>query len=164
MRKKFEHIIKYLICINKEERPITGIDIAGQFRPEETTREATFRNLNAAFLISLCGRFHPLYLEADHFIKTLKKKPDWKDAIEFFCKCRALIIEEIEKRYTEDSRFRKNLDRLYLWVKDPKNLNNRSETVKKIWGIFSPKAFLYWSGEKITLMRFGRKEPLELHN
>ena len=139
MKKKFETIIKYLICINKEEGPITGIDIAGQFRPEETTREATSRNLNAAFLISLCGSFHPHYLEAEHFIKTLKKKPDWKDVIDFFCKCRTLIIEEIEERCNKDSRFRENLDQLCLWVKDPKNLNNRIETVKKIWGFFFPE-------------------------
>jgi len=139
MKNKFESIIKYLICVIQEEGPITGIDIARQFRPEETTREATFRNLNAAFLISLCGSLHPHYLEAEHFIKTLKKKPDWKDAVDFFCKCRTLVIREIEERCTKDSGFRENLDQLWQWVKDPQNLNNRRETVKKFWGFFFPE-------------------------
>ena len=51
MKKKFETVINCLIN-NGENEPLTGIDIAEQFRPEETAREATFRNLNAAFLIS----------------------------------------------------------------------------------------------------------------
>ena len=66
MKKEFEAVINCLIS-NGEKEPITGIDIAEQFRPEETTREATFRNLNAAFLISLCGSSHQLYFEADQF-------------------------------------------------------------------------------------------------
>jgi len=70
MKKKFETVIKRLIS-NGEVEPLTGIEIAEQFRPEETTPEATFRNLNAAFLISLCGGSDPLNFEVKHFIEDL---------------------------------------------------------------------------------------------
>jgi len=138
MKKEFETVINCLIS-NGENEPLTGIDIAEQFCPEETTREATFRNLNAAFLISLCGSSHQLYSEAEHFIKDLKKQPDWKGAIDFFGRCRSLIIEEIEERCTKDRDFRENLDHLCLWAKDPRNLNNRTETIKKVQEVFFPE-------------------------
>ena len=99
MKKKFETIIKRLIS-NGDTEPLTGIDIAEQFRPDETTPEATFRNLNAAFLISLCGGSHPLNFEAKHFIEDLKKQHHWKEAADFYCTCMSLIIEEIEERIT----------------------------------------------------------------
>ena len=78
MKEKFEAIIWRLISKSGEQRPLTGIDVVEQFRPEETTPEDIIRNLNAAFLISLCGPSHPCYSRAEHFIKDLKKQPNWK--------------------------------------------------------------------------------------
>ncbi len=162
MKKKFENIIKHLICTNKEEEPITGIDIAEQFRPEETTREATFRNLNAAFLISLCGSSHQFYSEAEHFLKDLKKQPAWKDAIDFFSRCRSLIIEEIEERCTKDRDFRENLDQLCLWVKDPRNLNNRTETIKKVWEVFFPEGVSLFEQREDKINALRKKRTIRI--
>ena len=161
MKKKFETIIKRLIS-NGEVEPLTGIDMAEQFRPEETTREATFRNLNAAFLISLCGSSHPLYFETNHFIKDLKKQPDWKDAIDFFGRCRTLIIEEIEERCTEDRDFRESLDQLCLWVKDPQNLNNRIETIEKVREVFFPEGVSLFEQREDKINALRKKRTIRI--
>ncbi|UCF82450.1 MAG: hypothetical protein JSV50_14800, partial [Desulfobacteraceae bacterium] len=161
MKKKFKTIIKRLIS-NGEKEPLTGIEIAEQFRPNETTPEATFRNLNAAFLISLCGRSHPLHLKAKRFIEDLKKKPEWKDAIDFYCRCMSLIIEEIGERCAGDKNFRENLDRLYLWVKDPQNLNNRVETITKIWRVFFPEGILPFEQRKDNIDALRKKRTIRI--
>jgi len=162
MKKKFENIIKHLICTNKEKKPITGIDIAEQFRPEETTREATFRNLNAAFLISLCGSSHPLYFDAEHFIKDLEKQPDWKGAVDFFGRCRSLIIEEIKERCAKDRDFRESLDQLCLWVKDPRNLNNRTETIKKVQEVFFPEGVSLFEQREDKINALRKKRTIRI--
>jgi len=161
MKKKFEAVINCLIS-NGENEPLTGIDIAEQFCPEETTREATFRNLNAAFLISLCGSSHQLYSEAEHFIKDLKKQPDWKGAIDFFGRCRSLIIEEIEERCTKDRDFRENLDQLCLWVKDPRNLNNRTETIKKVQEVFFPEGVSLFEQREDKISALRKKRTIRI--
>ena len=82
MREKFGTIINSLISKNQQGNPLAGIDIAGQFRPDETAPEAIFRNLNAAFLISLCGESHYFHSKAERFIKDLEKDSTWRDAVE----------------------------------------------------------------------------------
>jgi hypothetical protein len=161
MKKKFEAVISYLISKGEKE-PLTGIDIAGQFRPEETTREATFRNLNAAFLISLCGSSHPLYFEAEHFINDLKKQPDWKGAVDFFDRCRSLINEEIEERCTKDRDFLESLDQLCLWVKDPRNLNNRTETIKKVQKVFFPEGVSLFEQREDKINALRKKRTIRI--
>ena len=161
MKKKFETIIKRLISKGEKE-PLTGIEIAEQFRPNETTPEATFRNLNAAFLIALCGGSHPLHLKAKHFIENLKKKPVWKDAIDFYCRCMSLIIEEIEERCAGNKNFRESLDQLYLWVKDPQNLNNRVETITKIWRVLFPEGILPFEQRKDNIEALRKKRTIRI--
>ncbi|OPX35519.1 MAG: hypothetical protein B1H12_08795 [Desulfobacteraceae bacterium 4484_190.2] len=161
MKKKFEAVIDCLIS-NGEEEPITGINIAEQFCPEETTRKAHFRNLNAAFLISLCGSSHPLYSEAERFTKDLRKQPDWKGAVDFFCRCRSLTIEEIEERCAKDRDFRESLDQLYLWVRDPRNLNNRIETMKKVWEVFSPEGVSLFEQRENKISALRKKRTVRI--
>ncbi|MCD4718117.1 MAG: hypothetical protein K8R45_15420, partial [Desulfobacterales bacterium] len=112
MNDKFEAIIRALISKTGEQGPLTGIDIVDQFRPEETTPESTIRNLNSAFLISLCGKSHPLYSHAENFIRDQEKQLTFKNAIEFYRDGLALVRDEIENRYAGDADFRNDLNKL----------------------------------------------------
>ena len=154
MNNKFQNVIRRLINRGKKE-PLTGIHISTQFRPEETTPEATYRNLNAAFLISLCGGSHPLYHGAQQYIEAIKNKPGWRDATGFYCKCLTLIAKEIEEGCAEDKGLRKKLDQLNLWVNDPRNLSNRTETITKVWNVFFPEGVSLFEQrmEKIEALR-----------
>jgi hypothetical protein len=161
MKKKFETVIKRLIS-NGEVEPLTGIAIAEQFRPRETTPEATFRNLNAAFLISLCGGSHPLNFEVKHFIENLKKQHDWKEAADFYCRCMSLIIEEIEERCAKDKNFQVSLDQLYLWVKDSQNLNNHIKTRTKVWKVFFPEGVSLFENRKDNIEALRKKRTIRI--
>ena len=139
MDEKFEAIIRALISKTGEQNPLTGIDIVDQFRPEETTPESAIRNLNSAFLISLCGQSHPFYSHAEHFIKTLGKQQYLKEAVDFYRDGLALVREEIKKRYAGDMGFRENLDKLHDWIKKPENRSRHIETIDMFWRVFFPE-------------------------
>jgi hypothetical protein len=139
MKEKFEAIIGSLIGTNEDEEPITGIEIAEQFQAHETTPEATLRNLNAAFLICLCGKSHPLHSQAEYLIKDLEKHPTWGHAVEFYQKGLSLVSAEIEERCAKNEDFREDMEQLYHWIKNPKNLSNRIETTNKVWQVFFPE-------------------------
>ena len=106
MNDKFEAIIRALISKTGEQGPLTGLDIEEQFRPAETTPESVIRNLNAAFLISLSGRSHPLYARAGEFLKGQEKDPDSRNAAGFYEDGLTLVPDEINKRCAGDSGFR----------------------------------------------------------
>jgi hypothetical protein len=139
MKEKFESIVRRLISSNDGKGPLTGIEIAAQFRPDQTTPEATLRNLNAAFLISLCGSSHPLHSQAENFIKDLEKKPAWKHPVDFYNQGMSLVIAEIEKRCIADRESLENFDQLYLWIRDPPNHSNQIKAIKAVWRIFFPE-------------------------
>ena len=71
IKEKFEAILTRLVTSGKEGGPLTGIEIADQFLPTDKTAKGRLRNLNAAFIISLCGKSHPSFPEAEDFIKEL---------------------------------------------------------------------------------------------
>ena len=139
MKKQFESIISCLISGSQAAAPLTGIEITKQFQPDETTPVATFRNLNAAALISLCGESHPSRSRVKKFFNSLRDQPAWRDRVDFYDRCASLIGPEIEERYKLHEDFRRALDELYQWVKNPQNFTNREETIKKVWGVFFPE-------------------------
>ena len=139
MQKKFETILRQLITTGEGEGPLTGIEIAEQFRPDEVAPESALRNLNAAFLISLCGRFHPFCFEAEQFIEHLKAQPALKESVEFYEKSRSLILAEIKERFNKENEFQEDVNNLFEWIKNPRNLTNRTETMKKVWTVFFPE-------------------------
>ena len=139
MKEKIECIIKRLISTSRGKGALTGIEIADQFRPHETSFKATFRNLNAAFLICLCGRSHDLYLRAEDYIKELEKRSAWKSAVGFYSRGLSLIDSEIRDRCAEDGDFRENFDKLYRWCGNPQDRFDRIEGINKFWQVFFPE-------------------------
>ena len=139
MNAKFETIIRLLISGNGENPPLTGLEIKEQFRPEEKTQEAVGRNINAAFLIMLCGKTHPSYHEAEKFIEDLQNRGVCKDIVEFYHQGLTHISNEIEACYEENRRFKKDFDCLYEWIITNRNDSTNIEIINKVWGVFFPE-------------------------
>ena len=139
MKAKFETIIRLLISGNGENPPLTGLEIKEQFHPEEKTQEAVVRNINAAFLIILCGKTHPSYHEAEEFIKDLQNRCVCKDIVEFYYQGLTHISNEIEACYEENRRFKKDFDCLYEWIITNRNDSTDIEAINKVWGVFFPE-------------------------
>jgi hypothetical protein len=155
MDERFEVIVSHLVAGTEETGPLTGFAIEEQFRPHEKTREATLRNLNAAFLISLCGKTHPLYSKALSLMENLEKQPPWEQAARFYKKGLSLVEAEIRTRCSEDEGFRQELDDLYSWLGSPPNLNDRRETLNKTWRVFFPEGVSLFENraEEIAALR-----------
>ncbi|MCD6298610.1 MAG: hypothetical protein J7M30_15805 [Deltaproteobacteria bacterium] len=162
MNDKFEAIIRTLISKTGEQDPLTGIDIVDQFRPEERAPESAIRNLNSAFLISLCGQSHPFYSHAEHFIKALGKEQYLKDAVDFYRDGLALVREEIKKRYAGDTDFRENLDKLYDWIKKPENLSRHIETIDMVWRVFFPEGVSLFANREENIEELRKKRGIRI--
>ncbi len=139
MKQKFETIIKHLTGADDGCEPLAKIQIAGQFRPGEDAGAAIPRNLNAAFLIALCGETHPLYSKADNYLRNLEDHPSWEIIVRFYKEGLELIYPEISNRCRDDKCFRKDFRGLYSWLINPENFGKRQETVETIRRLFFPE-------------------------
>lgn len=162
MREKFGSIINSLIGKNRRGKPLAGIDIAGQFVPDETTPDAVFKNLNAAFLISLCGESHPSYSKAERFMDDLQKDLTWRDAVEFFRQGQSLIVAELEERFLEDKAFQESVNLLYESVSNVRNIINRDEFIERFWDVFFPEGVGLLKHSEETIGSLRRKRSVRI--
>ncbi len=139
LKEKIECIIKRLISTSRGKDALTGLDIGEQFRPQETSSKATFRNLNAAFLICLCGKSHALYSQAEEYIKDLSGKPAWQDAAAFYSMGMTLLKSELSEKYTEDKVFRESFGKLCSWCDNPQERFADKEGMNAFWRVFFPE-------------------------
>ncbi len=137
--EKIETIIRALTGPGDRGEPLTGIDISEQFRPEEVSPAAIAANLNAAFLIVLSGGFHPLYREAEDYIRRRKADPSWREAVEFYDEGPGILHSEIADACSRERRFEEELHRLYSWIRGAGDLTDRKETIKRLWAVFFPE-------------------------
>ena len=162
MKKKIEAIISRLVSKTAAGEPLTGIDMSKQFRPAETTQEATFRNLNAAFLILLCGKSHPMHSEARRFTANLEKQPVWKDAACFYKEGLSLIRKELEEQYNGSQSFKENLDKLFLCVGDSHKALDRLGCVDNVWKVFFPEGVSLFSNQKDNVESLRKKRRIDI--
>jgi len=64
--QKFETIVLHLIGTGGDS--LSSIDVSSQFNPSDSSEADIGRNLNAAFLVTLSGKSHPLYEEANQYL------------------------------------------------------------------------------------------------
>ncbi len=139
MKQKFEMIIRYIIDAEKRGASPLKADIPEQFRTGENNNTAIARNLNAAFLIALSGKTHPLYDQAIKYLNSFRSHPIWEKTAIFYINGLEFIRSEISERCCSDDRFKKDLLSLYLWVIDPEKRKNTKETIAKIHSVFFPE-------------------------
>ncbi len=139
MQEKLETIIRALVAEKGRGGPLTGIDIAGQFRPQEQAPGSISRNLNAAFLISLCGAGQPGYAEAREFMETLRREGQGGNGAGFFHKGLSLIYREIRRVCRTNKAFRRALEELCGLMGNASPLPGRQEALKGVWQVFFPE-------------------------
>ncbi len=159
MKKKFEQIILHLTSSSEGIEPLSGIDITGQFRPEEEAVSAVARNLNAAFLISLAGDLHPLYNQAMKYLSDHEQHPSWKNAVSFYKDGLTLIHSEIADKCYATEGLQEKINRLYSVVMNPEDRSSCSETINALRQVFFPEGVSLDQEreEKISRLREKRK-------
>lgn len=81
--------------------PVTLSNLSG-----DQAAEAVYRNLNAAFLISLAGEGHAQFTKARAYLNKLGTSPEWEVPARFYLNGLELIAAELEQRCRQDPQLR----------------------------------------------------------
>jgi hypothetical protein len=132
-------VLRHLITDLENHAPLSGIPISKQFCPEEKGPLPTLRNLNAAFLIRLCGETHARYQEARQYMEDPAERPGGPSARSFYTRALRMIPSEVEAACARHPELQRALAGLPKWMGEPAHLENRNETVNRIWRVFFPE-------------------------
>ncbi|MBW2095563.1 MAG: hypothetical protein JRI80_11800 [Deltaproteobacteria bacterium] len=139
MITKFHTILRALCDPGEGKGPITGIRAGAQFAPEKEGPDAQLRNLNAAFLISLCGPSHPLFETVEHYLSEKREAQEWKQAARFYDLGRGLITREFLDRGAVDNVFAEKVTALYDWIRDHEHSGETAPNPDRVWQVFFPE-------------------------
>ena len=93
----FQEIIHHLIGSKAGQSTPAKIPIIDQFIPEDTSRIGIARNCNAAFLIALSGKNHPLHDKALSYLTNAADEAQSRDLARFYLEGVNLIHQEISR-------------------------------------------------------------------
>ncbi|MGR3319595.1 MAG: hypothetical protein ACUZ8O_14095 [Candidatus Anammoxibacter sp.] len=143
MIEQFKDII-YLLTqkgssTNGKEDGFSICDSAEQFK-DGSEAITTAKRLNAAFLITLAGKKHPLFSEAKEFLDSALHSLEWAEVARFYLDGIDYVFKEINNTCEHDADFKNKIESLYEWLSDGENPDNNKETIEKIWSLFFPEA------------------------
>ena len=93
IKKSYQDILRCLIG-DGTKNGVCGINIVEQFQPEDNSRVAIPRNINAAFLISLSGEDHYRYTVAMEYLEEMENDPLWTNLVTFYREGLSLLLKE----------------------------------------------------------------------
>ena len=102
---KFQRIIFAMIEEGIDVCPALAVPVRDQFRWPAGEDHQPLRKLNAAFLIALSGRDHPLYGEAMEHLDEAERDPGLSRLGGFYREALYLVEEEVGRRLDHDPKF-----------------------------------------------------------
>jgi hypothetical protein len=139
MLKEFQTIYSRIIGTQPLEKGFCGIDISSQFLPDKNYPEDIGRNLNAAFLIALCGNTHPRSGEAFKYLRSLEKDTTWGEIARFYYGGIGLLDQETGAAVQSDDDLRNQLDMTYHFVMGHRNADLTPDLRRNLWSLFFPE-------------------------
>jgi hypothetical protein len=139
MIAKFHTILRALCDPEKGREPLTGIRAIAQFAPEKDDPVAGLRNLNAAFLVSLCGPGHPSFETVENYLSEKQETRELKQAAAFYDRGRGLVTKEFLARCTHDTVFSQKVMALYGWIRDHEYSGDEAVKPDQVWQVFFPE-------------------------
>lgn len=155
--ERFEILLRRLIDGVSENSPLSGVDVVSGFQPYSLNDADKAPNINAAFLILLCGHGHPGYARAAEYLDRSAKDSQWRDVVDFLIRGVERIHREIKTVCAHNREVRRAMDEAALWCQKGETRWDE-EGRSKIWGLFFPEGA--WcqgnSEERIAALRFKR--------
>lgn len=136
MNPPLQTILRRLIAPVKGTA-LSGIDAGDQFCPTGDGDVVTARNINAAFLIRLCGPAHTHYEAALAYIERLAGDPAWAQITRFYLHGIDRVNQEVSDRARSDDVFQKALRAASEWCARSGCLT--PEGVRSLWKVFFPE-------------------------
>ncbi|MCP4990313.1 MAG: hypothetical protein GY928_31040 [Colwellia sp.] len=158
-KKAYHEILSYLIG-NGSKNGACGINVVAQFQPEDNSRVAIPRNINAAFLITLSGDGHPGYTRAMEYLEEMENDPLWTNLVAFYRNGIGLLLGEFQHFHTTGKNSTDKVERLREKLIKKKESISTSQTLQEdIWNIFHPEAtdILNNKESRVTSLRARRK-------
>ncbi len=135
----FESILYRLFEQDPKKDVVSIFNPSGQFDKNAVNPIATARSLNAAFLITLAGKRHRDFEQADAFLRRMTKSSEWADLARAFQTGKKLILKEIETACLQRPDFADRLENLYEWLSSGQDIGTADNTKEKIWSVFFPE-------------------------
>ena len=140
IEKSYHDIISCLVG-DGPENGACGIDIVGQFQPEDSSRVAVPRNVNAAFLISLSGDGHSRYTAAVEYLEEMENDPLWTNLVTFYREGIHLLLNEFWDFCSSGNNGVERVEALITKLSQQKESLSSSQTIQDdIWKLFHPEA------------------------
>ena len=140
IEKSYHDIISCLVG-DGPENGVCGIDIVGQFQPEDSSRVAVPRNVNAAFLISLSGDGHSRYTAAVEYLEEMENDPLWTNLVTFYREGIHLLLNEFWDFCSSGNNGVERVEALITKLSQQKESLSSSQTIQDdIWKLFHPEA------------------------
>ncbi len=164
IKKSYHYILSCLIG-DGSENGVCGIDIVGQFQPEDNSRVAVPRNVNAAFLISLSGDGHSRYTAAVEYLEEMENDPLWTNLVTFYREGLSLLLKEFQGFCSNSNN---GVERVELFVaklaqqKDP--LSSPQTIQEDIWKLFHPETSDILSNKEYQTDALRSKRKIEITN
>ena len=138
--KAYQDILSCLIG-NGSENGACGIDISGQFQPEDNSRVAVPRNVNAAFLISLSGDGHSRNTAAVEYLEEMENDPLWTNLVTFYREGLSLLLKEFRDFCSNNNNGVERVEAFVSKLAQQKDPLSFPQTIQEdIWKIFHPEA------------------------
>jgi hypothetical protein len=148
IKKSYHDIISCLVG-DGPENGACGIDIVGQFQPEDNSRVAVPRNVNAAFLISLSGDGHSMYTAAVEYLEEMENDPLWTNIVTFYREGIRLLLKEFQDFCSNGNNGVERVEALVTKLSQQKDPLSFSQTIQEdIWKLFHPEASDILSNKK----------------
>ena len=140
IEKSYHDIISCLVG-DGPKNGACGIDIVGQFQPEDSSRVAVPRNVNAAFLISLSGDGHSRYTAAVEYLEEMENDPLWTNLVTFYREGIHLLLNEFWDFCSSGNNGVERVEALITKLSQQKESLSSSQTIQDdIWKLFHPEA------------------------
>jgi len=132
----FTQIINQLFI----ENSFIDIDIKKQFAVEPNDEDLILQKLNAAFILVLGSKEHPMYNKAMNFLKNLVQRSEWSAIAKFYLDGAKNISFEIDSKCKKNANFHSKLKHLAEWLCNTDKSNSLNKNVDRIWSVFYPEA------------------------
>ena len=162
MNPAFEKIVGPLVQAPDDRGPLTGIEIGAQFDPTETGRETVLRNLNAAFLIVLCGKAHPFHNHAVRYLKAWHGRESTNAVRIFFSEGLSRVETELDACFKRRGRLYENLSRLCRRIETGLVSPRDPMTREMYWSLFFPEGVSIFENREKEIAALREKRSVRL--
>ncbi|MFV1974680.1 MAG: hypothetical protein ACC651_02985 [Candidatus Scalindua sp.] len=163
--KKTYHDILNCLIGDGPENGACGIDIVGQFQPEDNSRVAVPRNINAAFLISLSGDGHSRYAAAMEYLEEMEQDPLWTNLVTYYREGLGLLLKEFRDFCSNSNNGVERAERLREKLIQQKDSISFSQAIQEdIWKLFHPEATDILSNRESHAKSLKSKRKVEITN